>query len=71
MALTHNSETELQNRGAEEEEVRLGASPSVKYRHTSHRKVKLKYSSKREIFWRTSRAEDAATVSQSPPLDTS
>lgn len=50
MALTHNSETELQNRGAEEEEVRLDASPCVKYRHKSHIKMKLKYSSKQETF---------------------
>lgn len=42
-------ERELQNRGAEEEEVRLEACPCVKNRHKSHIKMKLKYS-KQETF---------------------
>lgn len=47
------SERELQNRGAEEEEeeeVRLEASPCVKCRHKSYIKMKLKNTSEQETF---------------------
>lgn len=50
MALTHNSEGGLQNRGTEEEEVRRKACPCVKHCHKSLIKMKLKYTSKQETF---------------------
>lgn len=68
MALTHNSERELHDRGAEEEKVRLQASPRAKYHHKRHIKWKLKYTSKQESVGAPAEPR-TLPVSQFTPLD--